>query len=69
MSTTKTSPRHVWLGYDEAATYLGCTRRQLSRWVQMRRIDHTRLGNATLFTPEMLDAFVAANTHTHAVQS
>lgn len=69
MSKTNTPPRHVWLRYPEAAEYLGCTTRQLQRWIVQRRIDHTRLGNATLFSPEQLDAFVAANTHKAAVTS
>jgi excisionase family DNA binding protein len=61
MSNTKT-PRHEWLGYDEAPTYLGASRRQLQRWTQQKRIEHTRLGNATLFSREQLDRFVQAST-------
>jgi len=51
-----------WLGYEEAALYLGCSPRQLKRWVAQKRITHTRLGQHTQFSREALEEFVATNT-------
>lgn len=51
-----------WLTYETAPDYLGCSKRQLQRWVQQKRIGHTRLGNSTLFSHEQLDEFIARST-------
>jgi len=59
--STKTTPTR-WLRYDDAADYLGCTKRQLQRWVQQRRVPCTRMGNETLFSPQQLDEFIEACT-------
>lgn len=59
-SNTHTRPR--WLGYAEAAEYLGCTDRQVKRWVAQKRIAHTKLGLQVLFSQEHLDEFIEANT-------
>lgn len=59
-SKTHTRPR--WMGYAEAAEYLGCTERQVKRWVAQDRIVFTKLGLQVLFLPEYLDEFIEANT-------
>jgi excisionase family DNA binding protein len=60
--TSKTKqPRegYEWIGgFREAAAYIGCTERQLRRWVQSGRVGHTRMGAAVRFSKEQLDAFV-----------
>lgn len=66
--TTKTAPTR-WLRYDEAAEYLGASKRQCQRWVQQGRLGHTRLGAETLFAPEQLDAFIASCTFTPEVSA
>lgn len=63
---TKTEPEqgYRWVGgYRHGAAYLGCSERQLRRWVQQGRVEHTRMGLAVLFTREQLDAFVARSTY------
>lgn len=60
MASKKKNDR--WLGYAEAAGYLGCSERQLKRWVGQGRVPHTRLGLRVLFTREYLDAFIEAQT-------
>lgn len=60
-------PRRRWLDYAAAADYLGCTERQVKRWVAQKRIAHTKLGLQVLFSPEHLDEFIEANT-VHAVR-
>ena len=55
------SPR--WLTYPEAAEHLGCSERQLRRWVSQGRVPYTRLGLRVLFVAEMLDAFVESHTY------
>lgn len=62
---TKTEPGkgYRWVGgYREGAAYLGCSERQLRRWVQAGRVEHTRLGLRVLFTREQLDRFVTSRT-------
>jgi excisionase family DNA binding protein len=62
ISRSATSTPERWLGYEDAAVYLGCTQRQLKRWVSQKRITHTRLGQQTQFSREALDEFIAVNT-------
>lgn len=68
MNASKTG-RRVWLRYPEAAAHVGVSERQLRRATQAGRVPYTRLGNAVLFDPEALDAWVAANTHRPAVSA
>ncbi len=51
-----------WLGYGEAADYLGCSERQLKRWVSGDKVRNTKPGSRVLFTREYLDAFIEGNT-------
>lgn len=60
MSQQTTPPRYR--RYAEAAVYLGCTERQLRRWVSQKRVAHTKLGLTVQFSEEQLDAFVASRT-------
>jgi len=56
-----TSPK--WMGYEEAAAYLGVPARQLRRWVPQGKVSYTRMGNRILFQAWQLDAFLQASTH------
>lgn len=49
---------HAWLDYDEAAQYLGVTRRQLERWKREGRVPHTKFPQRVVFTTAQLDAFI-----------
>jgi excisionase family DNA binding protein len=63
--TTKTGPQegHRWVGgFREGAAYLGCTERQLRRWVQQGRVSHTRMGAAVRFSKIQLDQFVESTS-------
>ncbi len=57
MLENQTQP-HQFLGYSEAANYLGVTRRQLERWTRESRVPHTKFPQRVVFTTAQLDAFV-----------
>lgn len=54
---------YEWIGgFREGALYLGCTERQLRRWVQAGRVEHNRMAGAVRFSKEGLDRFVEDST-------
>ncbi len=57
------SPRQ-WLNYEQAAEYLGCTSRQIRRFVASGEIAHVKIGLHVRFSQEHLDDYLAANTYT-----
>jgi len=63
------TPSRTWLHYPEAAAYLGISERQARRLVADRKIGFTKLGLHTLFSPDQLDAYIAAHTFTPEQQS
>lgn len=61
---TKPSPGSPkWMGYEEAAAYLGIPERQLRRFVPQGKVPYTKFGNRVLFQAWQLDAFLQASTH------
>ena len=56
------APAPPRLRYDEAAKYVGVSRRQLERAVSARRVEHVKIGNSVSFTVEALDDFIARST-------
>ena len=58
------APPARWLNYSEAADFLGVSTRQVHRWVEQRRIPHTKMGLRVQFTTAQLDEFLAACTFT-----
>jgi excisionase family DNA binding protein len=67
MSKAPPTPTARWLGYAEAAEYLGCTVRQCHRWVEQGRLPHTKYGLRVQFSPSQLDAFTESCTFTPEV--
>lgn len=63
LGNSQTSTR-TWLRYPDAAAYLGTSERALRRLVADKKIGHTKLGLHTLFSPDQLDAYIAAHTFT-----
>lgn len=63
LNNSPVQPRE-WLHYDRAALYLGISERALRRLVSDKRIGRTKLGLHTLFSPDQLDAYIAAHTFT-----
>lgn len=49
-------------GWDEAATFLGCTEGTLRVWVSKRKVPFTKVGRKVRFRPEHLDEFLEQNT-------
>jgi excisionase family DNA binding protein len=54
--------KRQWLDYDSAAAYMGCTPRQLRRWVENRQVPFTKLGGHVRFDPAELDAWLESQT-------
>ncbi len=51
-------PNKIWFDYDTAPEYLGISQRALKRLMEQHRIEYTRLGRKTLWSPEQLDRYV-----------
>lgn len=62
-STTRTKAPRRWLGYAEAAHYIGVSERRLRRWAPQGRVPYTRLGGRTVFSEERLDEWLEAQSH------
>lgn len=59
-----TASARQWLNYEQAAEYIGCTSRQIRRFVASGEIAHVKIGLHVRFSQEHLDDYIAAATYT-----
>jgi excisionase family DNA binding protein len=56
-------PREPLLSPDEAAVYLGMSKKALKVWVQLRKIEHVRFSKQVVrFKKSALDRYIARST-------
>ncbi len=62
--TPPTASVRQWFDYDHGAAYIGCTPRQIRRFVADGQIAYVKIGLNVRFSQEQLDAYLAAATYT-----
>ncbi len=62
--TPPTASVRQWFNYEQAAAYIGCTSRQIRRFVASGKIAHVKIGLNVRFSQEQLDEWLTANTYT-----